>query len=111
MTMRGWSSAWDGFAGISTPGVPSSLVRMAKFAIVLEDWMQSLDIQASALQCWNSLQQNLGANVCTVMSMMSEQLMAERGEVDVTGVVSDVCAATGLRHAECARRLEQQLRR
>jgi len=74
---------------VNTAGVPSpSLVRMAKFAIVLEDWMESLDIQASALQCWNSLQQNLGANVCTVMSMMSEQLMPSACEVDVTGVVS-----------------------
>jgi L-fucose isomerase-like protein len=74
---------------VRTQGVPSpALLKMAKFGIVLEDWMQSLDIQASALQCWDSLQQNLGVNVCTVMSMMSERLLPSACEVDVTGVVS-----------------------
>jgi len=74
---------------VNTQGVPSlALLKMAKFGIVLDDWMQSLDIQASALQCWDSLQQNFGANVCTLMSMMSEQLLPSACEVDVTGVVS-----------------------
>lgn len=74
---------------VSTKGVPSlALLKMAKFGIVLDDWMQSLDIQASALQCWDSLQQNFGANVCTLMSMMSEQWLPSACEVDVTGVVS-----------------------
>ena len=67
---------------------PAPLVRMAKFGIVLDDWMQSLDIQASAIQCWDSLQKNFGANVCTLMSMMSDQLLPSACEVDVTGVVS-----------------------
>lgn len=74
---------------VPTQGVPSpSLLKMAKFGIVLDDWMQALDIQASALQCWDSVQQNFGANVCTIMSMMSEQMMPSACEVDVTGVVS-----------------------
>lgn len=74
---------------VTTTGVPSpSLLRMAKFGIVLDDWMQSLDIQASAIQCWDSLQKNFGANVCTLMSMMSDQLLPSACEVDVTGVVS-----------------------
>jgi L-fucose isomerase-like protein len=64
------------------------LVRMAKLGIVLDDWMQANDIQASALQCWNSLQQNYGINVCTLMSMMSQQLLPSACEVDITGVVS-----------------------
>ena len=76
---------------VNTKGVPSpALLKMAKFGIVLDDWMQSLDIQASALQCWDSLQQNFGANVCTLMSMMSERLLPSACEVDVTGVVSMV---------------------
>jgi L-fucose isomerase-like protein len=74
---------------VPTNGVPApSLVRMAKFGIVLDEWMQSLDIQASAIQCWDSLQKNFGANVCTLMSMMSDQLLPSACEVDVTGVVS-----------------------
>jgi L-fucose isomerase-like protein len=34
------------------------------------------------------MQQNLGANCCTIMSMMSEKLMPSACEVDATGAVS-----------------------
>jgi len=74
---------------VNTQGVPSpSILKMAKIGIVLDEWMQKLDITASAIQCWDSLQHNYGVNVCTLMSMMSEQLMPSACEVDVTGVVS-----------------------
>jgi len=66
----------------------SALVRMAKLAIVLLDWMDRNDLDASAIQCWNSMQQNYGVNVCTVMSMMSERLMPSACEVDIAGVVA-----------------------
>lgn len=72
-----------------TEGVPSaSLVRMAKLGIVISDWMAAFDLQASALQCWNSVQRNFGVNVCTLMSMMSDQLMPSACEADITGVAS-----------------------
>ena len=48
---------------------------MAKLGIVIDDWMKENDLNATALQCWTSLQQNYGINVCTLMSMMSDQLM------------------------------------
>jgi L-fucose isomerase-like protein len=65
-----------------------SLVRMAKFAIVLDDWMEGLGLQATAIQCWSSMQKNYGVNVCTIMSMMSEQMMPSACEVDIAGVIS-----------------------
>lgn len=69
--------------------VPSSaMVRMAKLGVVVSDWMQANDIQATALQCWTSLQKNYGINACTLMSMMSNQLMPSACETDITGVVS-----------------------
>ncbi len=69
--------------------VPNSpLLRMARLAVVLEDWMAEYDIRATALQCWSSLQQNYGINCCTVMSMMSERLMPSACEVDVPGAVA-----------------------
>jgi L-fucose isomerase-like protein len=61
---------------------------MAKLGIVLDDWMKENDLQATALQCWNSLQKNYGVNVCTLMSMMSQQLLPSACEVDITGVAS-----------------------
>jgi L-fucose isomerase-like protein len=69
--------------------VPSpALVRMAKLGVVISDWMQANDLQATALQCWTSIQKNYGINACTLMSMMSNQLMPSACEVDITGVVS-----------------------
>jgi L-fucose isomerase-like protein len=67
---------------------PASIMRMAKLGVAINDWMTANDLVASALQCWNSLQKNYGINVCTLMSMMSEQLMPSACEVDVTGIVS-----------------------
>lgn len=70
-------------------GVPSEAVkRMAKFGTALENWMAEYDVQATALQCWNSVQANYGINVCTLMSMMSESLLPSACEVDITGVAS-----------------------
>ncbi len=67
---------------------PPSLVRMAKLGVVIGDWMRANDLQASALQCWTSVQKNFGVNVCTLMSMMSNELMPSACEVDITGVAS-----------------------
>jgi len=70
-------------------GAPEAkLALMAKLAIVLDDWMDANAIDATALQCWDSIQQNYGINVCTVMSMMSERLMPSACEVDIAGTAS-----------------------
>lgn len=66
----------------------SALTRMAKLAITLLGWMDENGLDASAIQCWSSMQQNFGVNVCTVMSMMSERLMPSACEVDIAGVVA-----------------------
>ncbi len=65
-----------------------SLLKMAKIGVLLDEWMGALDITATALQCWDSLQLNYGVNICTLMSMMSEQLLPSACEGDITGVVS-----------------------
>jgi L-fucose isomerase-like protein len=71
------------------PGVPpEKLVQMAKLGVVLTNWMEANSLNATALQCWTSLQQNYGCNLCTLMSMMSEKLMPSACEVDVTGALT-----------------------
>ncbi len=64
------------------------LVRMARFSVALEDWMAANAIDATAIQCWTSVQQNWGCNVCTLMSMLSEKFMPSACEVDVTGALT-----------------------
>ena len=57
---------------VSTSGIPqAALLKMAKLGAVVDDWMKSADVQISAVQCWTSLEENLGVVPCTVMSMMS----------------------------------------
>lgn len=74
---------------IPTPGVPGeALVKMAKLGLAIDDWMAAGDIDASALQCWNSIQANYGVNACSLMSMMSDKLMPSACEVDVCGALS-----------------------
>ena len=72
----------------SSAAPDESLVRMAKFAVVLDSWMDDLGLTATAIQCWSSMQKNYHVNVCTIMSMMSEQMMPSACEVDIAGVVS-----------------------
>jgi L-fucose isomerase-like protein len=71
-----------------TKAPEASLVLMAKLAIVLTDWMDANSIDATAFQCWESIQKNYGINSCTVMSMMSEKLMPSACEVDIAGTAS-----------------------
>jgi L-fucose isomerase-like protein len=71
------------------PGVPlEKLLQMAKLGVILNDWMDANAIDATAIQCWTSVQQNFGCNVCTLMSMMSEKFLPSACEVDVTGVLT-----------------------
>ncbi len=72
----------------SSAAPDESMLRMAKFAVVVDDWMQDLGLTATAIQCWSSMQKNYGVNVCTIMSMMSEQMLPSACEVDIAGVVS-----------------------
>lgn len=66
----------------------TSLLRMAKMGIVISEWMEQNDLDATAIQCWTAIQQNYGINVCALMSIMSEKLMPSACEVDVTGALS-----------------------
>jgi len=67
---------------------PVRLVQMARLGVVLDDFVAAHHLDATAIQCWTSLQANHGCNVCTSMSMMSEKFLPSACEVDVTGVLT-----------------------
>ena len=67
---------------------PDRVVQMARLGVVIDDWMAENDLDASAIQCWHSLQENFGVNVCTLMSMMSNKMMPSACETDITGLAS-----------------------
>jgi L-fucose isomerase-like protein len=73
---------------VTTSSVPqAALLKMAKLGAVVDEWMKAADVQISAVQCWTSLEENLGVVPCTVMSMMSDSLLSSACEVDVCGVI------------------------
>src|SRR5664279_339838 len=74
---------------VQTGGVPKeALLKMAKLAAVVEAWMVETEVAISAVQCWTSIEENLGIVPCTVMSMMSNDLLSSACEVDICGVLS-----------------------
>jgi L-fucose isomerase-like protein len=66
----------------------SQVIRQAKFGVAVESWIAENNIDASAIQCWNSIQNTYGCASCVTMSMMSEMLMPSACEVDITGAIS-----------------------
>ncbi|HEY4788228.1 MAG TPA: L-fucose/L-arabinose isomerase family protein [Bacteroidales bacterium] len=62
--------------------------KQAKFGVVIEKWMDENQIDAAAIQCWESIQKNYGCATCVSMSMLGEKLMPCACEVDLAGVVS-----------------------
>ncbi len=69
-----------------TPEV--ALLKMAKLGAVIDRWMAASELTVSAVQCWTSIEEYLGIVPCTVMSMMSEQLIPSACEVDILGTLS-----------------------
>jgi L-fucose isomerase-like protein len=73
---------------VPTAGVPMpALLKMAKLGAVVDSWMKETDCAISAVQCWTSLEEFFGVVPCTVMSMMSNELMSSACEVDICGVI------------------------
>jgi L-fucose isomerase-like protein len=75
-------------AYVPTKGIPpQALLKMAKFALVVERWMEENELVATAVQCWTSMEEFFGVVPCTVMSMMSNVLKPSACEMDITGAI------------------------
>jgi L-fucose isomerase-like protein len=73
---------------VDATSVPApALLKMAKLGAVVDDWMAATEVTISAVQCWTSIEENLGVVPCTVMSMMSNELLSSACEVDICGVL------------------------
>ena len=67
---------------------PEQIARQAKWSLAVDRWIDANECDASAIQCWRSLQDNFGCATCLTMSMMGEELMPSACEVDVMGALS-----------------------
>ena len=73
---------------VDSSNVPAAaLLKMAKLGAVVDRWMAATEVTISAVQCWTSIEENLGIVPCTVMSMMSNELLSSACEVDICGVL------------------------
>ncbi len=71
-----------------TQGVPAAaLNRMARLGVVMDRWVADSELDATAVQCWTSMEEYFGVVPCTIMSMLSNKLMPSACETDVAGVV------------------------
>jgi L-fucose isomerase-like protein len=74
---------------VDTGNTPeAALLKMAKLGAVIDRWMRHASVSISAVQCWTSIEENLGVVPCTLMSMMSEGLLSSACEVDICGVLA-----------------------
>jgi L-fucose isomerase-like protein len=81
-------------AYVPTKGIPDdALNKMARFALVMADWIAEQELTATAVQCWTSMEEFFGVVPCTVMSMLSNTLKPSACETDVTGAVGMVAMA------------------
>ena len=74
---------------VTTAGIPqSALIKMAKLGAVIEQWMKQTAVTVSAVQCWTAMEEYFGVVPCTIMSMMSNDLIPSACEVDICGTIS-----------------------
>ncbi len=64
------------------------VVKQAKLGVTIDRWVREHECDATAIQCWTSVQDNYGCATCLSMSMMGEKLMPSACETDVAGTVS-----------------------
>lgn len=64
------------------------LMLQAKFGVAVEEWIKANEVDAVAIQCWDSLEQNYGCAACVTMSMLGEKLIPAACETDLAGAVS-----------------------
>ncbi|MFX1394835.1 MAG: L-fucose/L-arabinose isomerase family protein [Promethearchaeota archaeon] len=64
------------------------LLKLAKLAVVIEQWLLENDLDGFAFQCWPSIQDNFGIVPCAIMSMFSEGLVPAACEVDISGLIA-----------------------
>ena len=77
-----------GYGRIPAHIQPEQIARQAKWTLAVNRWIAENGCDASAIQCWRSLQDNFGCATCLTMSMMGEELMPSACEVDIMGALS-----------------------
>lgn len=74
---------------VSAMNVPEqSMLRIAKLGVMMDDWVEENQYDATAIQCWTSMQEFFGVVPCTIMSMLSDTLAPSACETDIAGTAA-----------------------
>lgn len=70
-----------------------AITSISALALVIENLSKTYNIDAFALQCWNSLQENLGIAPCLAHSILFDKKIPVACETDINGAVTSVIAS------------------
>jgi L-fucose isomerase-like protein len=77
-----------GYGSIDPVVEENQILKQAKLSVVIEKFVEENELDATAVQCWDSIQKNYGCATCLSMSMMGEAGYPSACEMDVAGAVS-----------------------
>jgi L-fucose isomerase-like protein len=73
---------------VSTKGISDEfLMKMAKFGVVMDRFIEEHELDGTAVQCWTSMEEYFGVVPCSIMSMLSNALKPSACETDITGLI------------------------
>ncbi len=76
------------YGNLHSCATDDKLRLQAKLSIAVDHWIAMHRCDASAIQCWDSLEKNYGCAMCLSMSMMGERGKPSACETDVMGALS-----------------------
>lgn len=77
-----------GYGKVEDSATEEKVLRQAKLCIALENTVKELHCDASAVECWDAVENHYGCATCLGMSMMGEKGMPSACEMDVMGAVT-----------------------
>ncbi|NVM29993.1 MAG: fucose isomerase [Candidatus Helarchaeota archaeon] len=91
--VKGRIDAIKSYVTIGDKAPPGSLEKIAKLAIVVDQWIEEYELDAIAFQCWTAIEDYLGVAPCAILSILSNNIIPAACEVDVTGALSMLALA------------------
>jgi len=64
------------------------IAKSVKLSVAIDRIIEEGELDAAAIQCWDSIEEIYGCAVCVVMSMLGERLIPAACEADVAGAAS-----------------------
>jgi len=66
----------------------AAMSKIAKLGVMLDEWIAENEYDATAIQCWTSMEEYFGIVPCTIMSMLSDSLVPSACETDIAGTAA-----------------------